>query len=142
MQVPPQQFRFRFFALDSGEWHEVEIKGDTVCYSAGWVWKEIPSREHRRTPDDQAWSAFKKTLNQITIWTWKSDYSDPWVLDGGGWEIEIEWNGRTVRSGGENGYPGCDSPDYSKSPVFTGLLDAIKRMLDFEDAFEPLRWNG
>mgnify|MGYP001251306439 CR=1 FL=1 len=113
-----------------------------MCYAAGWIWKEAPVHEHRHTPNQETWRAFEATLNDIGVWTWKTDYSDPCVFDGGGWELEIEWHGRAMRSGGENGYPGCDDPDYSKSVAFTALINAVKRLLDHEDAFEPLPWSG
>ncbi len=58
------------------------------------------------TPNDSEWAGFIKLLDEIDIWSWKTDYTDPNVLDGFGWSVKIRVGDKHIETGGMNATPG------------------------------------
>lgn len=60
-------------------------------------------------PEDEPWpkDAFIEELRDLHIGEWKQDYTDPYVLDGTQWSLDIEYNNnRTlVHISGSNAFP-------------------------------------
>jgi hypothetical protein len=89
---------------------------------------EIPTREIRCTADQTSWERFWQDLDRIGLWNWYSDYTDPLVLDGTGWRLEMKHAGREIKTGGDNDYPGADGPAYKHESSFGQFLAALRRL--------------
>lgn len=62
----------------------------------------------RVRPSAEEWNAFRKKLNEIEIWDWKSEYIDPSMSDGTSWRLIIVYSLQgdyDVVSYGSNEFP-------------------------------------
>jgi hypothetical protein len=87
------------------------------------------------TPTDAQWRQFRKALDDMDVWSWKSSYepSDVGevVMDGEGWILAIGYPDRSVSSSGANAGP--DPKDYRKTVLETpGQLYRAVRILTAE----------
>lgn len=57
---------------------------------------EIPNWKWRRLWYD---------LGKLKVWEWKKEYIDPDIADGTVWDVTIVWDGKEIRSRGNNAYP-------------------------------------
>ncbi|HYG35487.1 MAG TPA: hypothetical protein VEC99_11915 [Clostridia bacterium] len=124
----PNTFKFYLGALDGGDWCEVAWEDKTLWYRAGVLFRELPSREVSCTPSPDRWRRFWQDLDRVGVWNWKPDYTDPNVLDGSGWHLEIKHAGRELKTGGDNGYPGANGPEYSPDTPFGQFLVALEHL--------------
>ena len=76
-------------------------------------------------PGEEDWVAFRQALDEIGVWEWRSDYTDPGILDGTNWGLEIRWGDRAISTGGSNGYPGGSY----RSRTFTAFLEAVSKLV-------------
>ena len=53
-----------------------------------------------------AWATFCQELDAIGAWHWKPNYVDASVHDGTSWSFEIVVDGKSLKSGGYNAWPG------------------------------------
>jgi len=89
-----------------GNSYSVEWKEKQLCY-------EIVSQENKHknakdyfSPTSVQWRKFWDELNKIGIYNWESRYeSTKGVCDGTSWELEIDYNGKTLKTSGSNAYP-------------------------------------
>lgn len=55
---------------------------------------------------DVNWSELKAAIDEINVWEWEKNYQpDGVIMDGTSWSLNIQWDGRSVKSGGNNAYP-------------------------------------
>jgi hypothetical protein len=47
-------------------------------------------------PSPEQWAAFGRSLDEIDIWSWRSEYPNPGILDGTQWGLDIEYPDRSV----------------------------------------------
>jgi hypothetical protein len=81
-------------------------------------------------PSDRKWSNFRKRLDAIGIWQWRSNYDNPYVLDGVQWNLEIDYGSRKVQTDGSNWYPGSsDTAIIDETPEFKAFLQALSLLL-------------
>ena len=78
-------------------------------------------------PSETQWQAFKTSVEEIGVWTWKTNYTDLNVLDGTGWHVYLKWNARAVASEGGNAYPEGKDPEPSRA--FQKLMAAVRTLL-------------
>ena len=102
---------------DSGLWHTTTEFSD-------------PSTERKRRlePTPAQWVEFWQAVEQLGVWDWQPDYTTPDVCDGTGWSLELRHAGRSVVSGGDNGYPGGDGPSYSRTSPFARFLRELEKL--------------
>lgn len=66
------------------------------------------------TPTAAQWHRFWAEMERINIWVWKPSYNPSDVgeviMDGGGWELHLERNGRSIKTGGWNAGPKEGNP--------------------------------
>jgi len=55
---------------------------------------------------------------KLDVFNWKKEYHNPNMLDGTGWELELNFNGKYVKSSGINDYPKGYDALYSKLQVW------------------------
>lgn len=58
------------------------------------------------TPSAATWRRFWLNTDQLGVWGWNPRYDNFDILDGVAWELTIRYQGRAVRSGGLNAFPG------------------------------------
>ena len=87
------------------------------CY--GDAWNSLP------TPSDLQWKAFWFLLEQSGARNWDTDYSNPNILDGIGWDFKLTAPGLQIESSGSNAYPGSDSFEPLLGSPFDILTIAI-----------------
>lgn len=85
----------------------------------GDVWNSLP------TPSDLQWKAFWFLLEQSGARNWDTDYSNPNILDGIGWDFKLTAPGLQIESSGSNAYPGSDSFEPLPGSPFDILTTAI-----------------
>ncbi len=72
------------------------------CYGYGY---ELKATE-MIIPSLAQWESFMQTLDKIGVWNWQPEYSNPGILDGTSWRVEIAWGNKKILSQGNNNYPG------------------------------------
>lgn len=85
----------------------------------GDAWNSLP------TPSDLQWKAFWFLLEQSGARNWDTDYSNPNILDGIGWDFKLTAPGLQIESSGSNAYPGSDSFEPLPGSPFDILTTAI-----------------
>ncbi len=57
------------------------------------------------TPTVADWSAFRRKMDRVDVWSWGANYTNADVLDGTSWNVVLVFPDRCVRSSGSNDYP-------------------------------------
>ena len=115
-------FEFSHYAIFGGgpliEWNgkKSELRWRD-CY--GDAWNSLP------TPSDLQWKAFWLLLGQSGARNWDTDYSNPNILDGIGWDFKLTAPGLRIETSGSNAYPGSDSFEPLPGSPFDILTTAI-----------------
>lgn len=79
-----------------------------------------------------AWTAFCRELDTAGAWQWKPSYVDGSVHDGTSWSFEITVDGKSMKSGGYNAWPGgsVSSPPAPGGDVsFSTWLHAVSTLV-------------
>lgn len=74
---------------------------------------QAPVEQEERKPTDGQWRGFRRSLDNLAVWSWQERYPPPaqsgdrWAAptDGTEWAVEIEWGTERIRSGGYMAYP-------------------------------------
>ncbi|WP_456476058.1 hypothetical protein [Oceanithermus sp.] len=62
--------------------------------------------ETRLQPDETAWRAFWRALDELDVWSWEPYYEPDYPTCGGTqWAIWIEHGGRTLKASGRDAWP-------------------------------------
>ncbi len=77
-------------------------------------------------PDDKEWEKFWSKLDEIGIWEWNPEYSNPDIMDGTNWSVEINRGDQSVDSQGSNCFPGNCSED--DSGPFGQFCEAVSKL--------------
>jgi hypothetical protein len=59
--------------------YDFELLDDALCVREGEP-PDLKSVQFRPSPEQ--WAAFRRSLDEINIWCWRSEYPNPGVLDG------------------------------------------------------------
>lgn len=107
-----------------GECHEVRFHKGQLQYrtaEAAYMW----TPETLVSPDRQQWEDFWCAVDAAGVWTWSKEYANPGVLDGTQWSLVMRHKGRSIRSEGDNAYPGADGPEFPETCSFAKFLQAL-----------------
>ena len=115
-----------FFIGGFGPGWEVRWEEGKLSYRCGFF-GEGTEIGHERIPTEAEWQEFWRGVETAKVWEWRKKYSQP-VLDGTSWSLEIVYNGKRLRSRGDNGYPGSDDSNYDEHGPFGILLKAIIKL--------------
>jgi hypothetical protein len=119
--------------------YKVELRGKDLYYSAIKT-GDNPNVERVVTPTEEQWKSFWREVEEVRLWDWSKDYANYDIHDGTMWLVEINYNGRSIKSEGHNSYPGegnVSRPslagEYSKpfEVMLLGVRDLLGG-LDFE----------
>ncbi len=107
----------RFRALIGGflgPTYLVELNNGGLDYAAITEQREVV----RIIPSVEQWSAFRKSLEELKVWQWRTNYSNPNVKDGTDWSLEIQYSDRSNHIAGANSYPKAPGAP-NRKPEFT-----------------------
>lgn len=112
--------------------HHVELQGDTLLY-----WRE-PAKDkepERIKPPVERWDEFRRELDAIGIWRWRSEYATRAIFDATSWTFEIKYSDRSIKTGGdsgifpdETGAPTSD-PSAHEREQYTRYVKALQKLL-------------
>jgi hypothetical protein len=107
-----------------GPSYGVRFEDSTLYYDA---WDNGEQHEPVEVhPTEADWEAFWRTLDEVGAWDWKEEYETEGVMDGTGWSLEVEYNGRVLETGGSNAYPPDGKMNVSKQ--FSRFLKAVSKL--------------
>ncbi len=122
--------------------YDVELQGDSLVYRAETYEGPVESPKVKKTsrvikPTPDQWRQFWKAMDEIGLWAWKSDYDSPGLADGTHWGVEIGRVRKTIKSRGQNNYPGAVGRiepgttvrTYEESPTFKKYRSAVEALL-------------
>src|SRR5215471_10803465 len=98
----PESFK-TFVGGFTGPSYSVELRDGKLYYSV--VDGPSHTRAAKITPSTQQWGEFRRALEDIGVWQWRTNYPNPRVSDGTQWSLEIRWGGRALRARGSNSFP-------------------------------------
>ncbi|HMK53683.1 MAG TPA: hypothetical protein VK444_02790 [Methanobacteriaceae archaeon] len=103
--------------LHPNEGFTVGLKGQTLIYLPG----TYEAKEKMINPIKSKWKNFWDEVEDLGLWDWEQEYH-LCCLDGTGWKIKIEYNGKEVDSVGQNHYPAN----------FLNFFDALEELISLE----------
>ena len=115
-----------------GKTYRVELEGEKLIYTVLNPGNRVAARE-TITPKPAQWTEFWRTLDEIGVWRWHSEYLNPAVLDGTQWSLDLAEAGHAVKAHGSNTYPEADarpSRDATPTKTFNHYLAALRTLLD------------
>jgi hypothetical protein len=88
-----------------GPSYSVELEESVLTYRYSKRVTNFPpewaSRSEKIRPSQKRWQTFRAALDQLQVWSWRTDYRDPSVCDGTSWSAEIVYWDRAIRSPGQ-----------------------------------------
>jgi hypothetical protein len=111
----------------NGECHEMQFQNGQLRYRtvpAAYMWTE----ETLLNPDRPPWEEFWRPVDAAAVWIWAKEYVEPGACDGTQWSLAIRHKGRSLRSEGNNAYPGADGPDFPENCSFAKFLHALRQL--------------
>ena len=126
----PQGFRTSIGGL-LGTTYSVEFRSGVLHYSAADGLKT--NQVVQVTPSAQQWREFRRALDDLDIWQWRTNYPNSrGVRDGAQWSVEVAYSDRSLKTQGNNNFPGrggkpSGSPAYTK--LFSGYTAAVSKLL-------------
>jgi len=125
----PERFKVKIGGF-LGPSYSIRIKENELIYRVNE--NEDDYKELVVTPSEERWQNFKQALDDIGVWQWNEEYPNPGDTDGTQWFLEIEWDGRTIKSYGDDNYPTTDgTPENNPelSPTFENFLEAVRKLI-------------
>ena len=105
--IKPLKLEF-FIGGYSGPNHGVRLENGLLKYKLFESHPDYPEKEASVVPTNRKWLNFRKKLDVLDVWNWKSDYPNPGVCDGTQWEFEVDYGVKKIKSSGDNAYPGAE----------------------------------
>jgi hypothetical protein len=124
----------KLVAFSGGTWtgfHHVELEGDILLY-----WRDPKDKKsgERIKPSPERWSEFRRELDAIGIWQWRSEYSTRAIRDAPVWTFEVEYSDRRIKTGGDSGV----FPDKSGAPTSFRAAGAAEQYIRYVKALQKL----
>jgi hypothetical protein len=90
----------------------------------------------RVTPTGQQWRQFRRSLDVINVWHWRTNYPNPsFIRDGTQWSLKIQYADRTLATQGDNNFPGLGGTPSGKpetTEAFAAYRAAITNLVGRE----------
>jgi hypothetical protein len=100
----PDVLEFSYGGFGIGSWH-LELRADTVVYWTTNEGEPDPAHTHRNVVGTSAWRDFWGAAERAGVHRWQERYVAEDVVDGNGWNLRLEVDGRMLESSGSNSYP-------------------------------------
>lgn len=112
--------------------YDIELRGDALLVNDGKRPTLVSTEVH---PSLEAWVEFKRALDSINVWCWRSEYPNPGILDGTQWSLDIDYPDRSVQAHGDNNYPGPEgmpTGQPEEPDTFQSFVGAVSKLLGKE----------
>lgn len=123
----PDALRFSLSGYGMGS-AGVELRGDTVVYRrVPWDGGNPPTVDSVRVvPTAEAWRAFWDAADEAGVRRWRLRYTSD-AIDGVGWTLSLDADGRRILSSGVNAFPDRDGRQITDGPTpdFDAFADAV-----------------
>jgi hypothetical protein len=110
-----------------GEVDRLELDGSALLVRASRNGTAI-----RISPTQRQWREFRRAIDEIGVWQWRSKYEAP-VPDATGWSVHIAYSDRLIETGGYASGPEQAARPGSCAPTtaipFKRFLVAVQRLL-------------
>jgi hypothetical protein len=119
----------RFEVSIGGFWGQsfgVEIAGDSLIYKTYEQGYNLID-ERTITPTAIQWNRFWVPTNKLNIWKWKNRYTNPGIMDGTSWKVNIYYKNMEINSSGSNSFPGVSQNQIRN--LFNRFLGAVSNLL-------------
>lgn len=91
-----------------------------------------PSGKSKAVPcpvSEKQWLKFWQDVERIGVWDWSALYPNEHVLDGDSWQLELNYQGRQLKTEGFNAYPGApDGPGFPARCAFGQFVAALRKL--------------
>jgi len=111
----------------TGPSYDLSLTNNVLHYRASGKGTRDKTNLEVITPTADQWKAFRTALDEIGIWTWKTNYVDPHVFDGTQWRVTAKYGEKQITVYGSNAYPEGNGPE--PSPLFGKLLKAVRQLI-------------
>lgn len=103
------------------------VDGKLMYEKSGGLYSLAPATEIN--PTQEQWTRFWERMNELGIWNWSPHYEQCSIghEDGNHWFVNIAIDNRSVRSEGEDVFPGSSGTTPSKE--FEQFLEALRELL-------------
>lgn len=132
----PKMLRLDYFSYLPGGEYRIEKQGDMLVGSAvlRWEKQEAVFRLVRVKPTPAQWADLRKAADAANVWKWHEEYVDREIYDGGGWDFEIRYGDKRMKSFGINAYPGPDGRMVSEgsdqdAPTYRQFTSAVNKIM-------------
>jgi hypothetical protein len=90
--------------------------------------KWVVSKQHvvELNAKPENWHRFWKSVSAAGVWQWNERYDNLGILDGIQWELQMEYQGRCIKTRGSNAFPGWPRPNFPKSVAFGQFMEALR----------------
>lgn len=114
---------------DGGDRYYVRSVGGRIFYTIAPG--SATRLEFKIDPSPAQWQRFRRDLDRLRIWVWKSDYEPRTpVFDGVAWTLDLVYADRSLRTRGSEAYPSArGSVDHHESRAFARFRAAVSRLL-------------
>lgn len=123
----PDVLRFSMTGYGTGS-AGVELRGDTVVYQrVPWNGDApVAADSVRVVPTAEAWRAFWDAADEAGVRRWRLRYASD-AIDGVGWNLSLEVDGRRILSSGVNAFPDREGDRIVDGPTpdFDAFADAV-----------------
>lgn len=114
-----------------GTTYRVELREGALFYFAA----DVPDKavSAKVTPTAKQWREFRRSLDEMKIWQWRTNYSNPAVRDGIHWSLDVAYDDHHLKTEGSNSFPGRGGKpsggDGEQTRAFSAYTAAVKKLL-------------
>ena len=114
-----------------GASYGIELRAGTLSYTSSDRGRQN-TKHARITPTAVEWREFRRTLDDLKVWQWRTDYPNQGTADGTQWSLDIAYADHSVKSRGDNNYPQANGKPNGKpeaTETFNRYLVAISKLI-------------
>ena len=107
LAIHPKHFEISLGGF-TGPSYRVELQddGSLLYLHHPESFTSAPGTKKRRIKvTDAQWRQFRGALEEVDVWNWDENYTDPRILDGTQWLLRIVYDDASVYSHGSNSFP-------------------------------------
>ena len=112
-------------------WWKIELEDQNVIYTKHYADK--PEDRIQNTPQANDWKTFRKDLDELRVWQWRSSYPNTaGVVDGAQWTAEIVYSDKFLKVAADNNYPDANGravPDLRSTDTFRSFVAALWKLM-------------
>jgi hypothetical protein len=114
-----------------GASYAVELHDGVLSYTAPGTGHSNPKNQ-TIAPTTVQWRQFRRTLNDLNVWRWRTTYPSRGVADGTQWSLDIAYPDRALHAKGDNNFPddtGKENREPEPTKAFSRFLAAVQELL-------------